>query len=167
MFNKLLQYSKMGCLYIVGIPNEVKYQTLEESVVGIFDKISYNIDTDRIEAYHRLSKNNNLAIVKFTRRKDCQEVWNKKKELKDCKMEDFSLPGQEKIFINSSSFPYYKMLWSKSKKVLTLGKINSFYISNGTIRTKITENSSALSITHFDDFGKHFPDIYLSPSRSG
>ena len=59
------------------------------------------------------------------------------------------------------------MLFSKSKKLLTLGKINCFYISNGTIRIKVSENSSPLSITHVDDFGKHFPDIDLSPSRSG
>ena len=37
-------------------------------------------------------------------------------------MEDFGLPGQEKIFINSS-LSYYKMLWSKSKKLLNFGKI--------------------------------------------
>ena len=82
-------------------------------------------------------------------------------------MEDFGLPGQGKIFINSSLYAYYKTLWSISKKLLTLEKINSFYISNGTIRIKISENSSPLSITHVDDFGKYFPDIELSPSRSG
>ena len=81
-------------------------------------------------------------------------------------MEDFGLPGQGKIFINSS-LSYYKMLWSKSKKLLNFGKINSFYIinfgkinsfyiSNGTIRIKISANSSPLSITHADDFEEHF-----------
>ena len=39
-------------------------------------------------------------------------------------MEDFGLPGQGKIFINSSLCPYYKILWSKCKKLLTLRKIN-------------------------------------------
>ena len=56
-------------------------------------------------------------------------------------MVDFGLPGQREIFINSSSCPYYKMLWSKNKK---LEKINSFYISNDTIKIKISENSSPL-----------------------
>ena len=51
------------------------------------------------------------------------------------------------------------MLWSKSKKLLTIGEIKRVYISNGTIRIKISENSSPLSITQDDDFGKHFPDI--------
>ena len=82
-------------------------------------------------------------------------------------MEDFGLCGQGKVFINSSLWPCYKILWSKSKKLFTLGKINSFYISNGTVRIKISESSFPLSVAHADDFGKHFCDIDLSQSRSG
>ena len=78
-------------------------------------------------------------------------------------MEDVNLPGQNKLFINRSLCLYYKALWSKSKKRHSLDKIFSFYISGDTIKIKVTENSSPLSITHVDDFGKHFPDIYLSP----
>ena len=77
------QYSKKECLDIVGISSEVKDETLEESIVRLFDKLGCSIDTDRVEAYHRVSKNNNTVIVKFTRRKDCQKVWNKKKELRN------------------------------------------------------------------------------------
>ena len=82
-------------------------------------------------------------------------------------MKDFGLIEQGKIFINSSLCPYCKMSWSQIKKLLTLGKINSYYVSNGIVRIKISDNSSPLSITQVDDFGKHFPDIDLSPSRSG
>ena len=66
------------CLDIVRIPNEVKDESLEESIVRVFDKLGCSIDTDWIEVCHRVSKNNNTVIVKFTRRKDCQKVWNKK-----------------------------------------------------------------------------------------
>ena len=52
-------------------------------------------------------------------------------------------------------------------KLLTLGKISSFHILNITIRIKIIENSFPLSIAHVAEFGKHFPDIDISPSRSG
>ena len=44
-------------------------------------------------------------------------------------MEDFGLPGHGKIFINSSLCPYYKTLWSKSKKLLTLGKIVFIFLT--------------------------------------
>ena len=53
----------------------------------------------------------------------------------------------------------------KSKKLLTLGEINSFYTSKGTIRIKISGNSSPLSITYVNDLGKLSPDIDLSRSR--
>ena len=116
------QYSRRECLDIISIPSEVKGETLEESVIGIFDKLGCSIDSERIKECHRVSKNNNTVIVKFTSRKDFQKVWNKKKELKNPKLKDFGLSGQGKIFINSSFCTYYKMLWSKSKNYLLLGK---------------------------------------------
>ena len=74
---------------------------------------------------------------------------------------NFLLIEASKLFINNC--PYYKVLWCKSKKLHSLGKIFSFYISGDTIKIKVSENSSPLSITHVDDFGKYFPDIDLSP----
>ena len=68
------QHSRRECLDIVGIANEVKDESLEVSVVGIFDKLGCSIDADRIEACHRLSKNTKTVTAKFTRRKDCQKV---------------------------------------------------------------------------------------------
>ena len=79
-------------------------------------------------------------------------------------MEDLELPGNSKLFINRSLCPYYKMLWSKSKKLHSLSKIHSFFIFVRTINSKVNEKSSLLSITHVDDFGRHFPDVDLSPS---
>ena len=76
-------------------------------------------------------------------------------------MEDFNLPGQNKLFINRSLCSYYKVLCSKSKKLHSLGKIFSFYFSGGTNKIKVSENSSLLSITHVHDFRKYFPDIDL------
>ena len=76
-------------------------------------------------------------------------------------MEDFELPGDNKLFINKSLCPYYKMLWPKSEKLHSLGKIHSFFISGDTIKVRVNENSSPLSITYVDDFGKHSPDVDL------
>ena len=79
-------------------------------------------------------------------------------------MEDIDLPGQKKLFINKSLCPYYKVIWAKSKKLHSLGKIHSFFISGDeTIKIRVSENSSPLSLTHVDDFGKYFPDVDLSP----
>ena len=78
-------------------------------------------------------------------------------------MEDVNLPRQNKLFINRSLCPYYKVLSSKSKKLHSLGKIFSFHISSDTVKMKVSENIFPLPITNVDDFSKYFSDIDLSP----
>ena len=157
------QYSRQECLDVVGIPREVSGEVLEEKVLNIFGKLGCDISPDCIEACHCVGRTNDTVIVKFSRRKDCQHIWDVKKDLKKLTLEDLELPGNSKLFINRSLCPYYKMLWSKSKKLHSLSKIHSFFISGDTIKIRVNENSSPLSITHVDDFGKHFPDVDLSP----
>ena len=74
-----------------------------------------------------------------------------KKDIRNIKIEDVDLPGQNKLFISKKLCLYYKVLWSKSEKLRSLVKIN-----------KVSENSLPLSISHIDDFGKYFPDLDLS-----
>ena len=136
---------------------------LEEKVVTIFEKWGRNILTEHIEAYHRISKKNLTVIVKFSRRKDCQQVRDVKRDLWKIKMEDVDLPGQNKLFINKILSPYYKVIWTKSKKLYSLGKMHSFSISCDTIKIRFSGNSSPQSLTHINDFRKYFPDVDLSP----
>ena len=65
------------------------------------------------------------------------------------------------MYINQSLCPYYRILWSKDKRLQNIG--SNFYISSGTIKIKVTENSSPITIMHLDNFKIHFPDIDLSP----
>ena len=77
-------------------------------------------------------------------------------------MEDIGLTGDNKVFINHSLCPYYRVLWSKSKVLLNMGKINRLMVSNGTVKVKIINITAPISITHADDFTKYFPDVDLS-----
>ena len=65
------------------------------------------------------------------------------------------------MYINQSLCPYYRILWSKDKRLQNIG--SNFYISSGTIKINVTENSSPITIMHLDNFKIHFPDIDLSP----
>ena len=56
-----------------------------------------NIDSSNIEACHCITKKNDRAIVKSSRRKDCQQVLSVKKNLKNLKMEDIGLTGDNKF----------------------------------------------------------------------
>ena len=59
--------------------------------------------------------------------------------------------------------PILLVIWAKNKKLHSFGKILSFFISGDTIKIMVNENSSLLSLTHIEDFGKNFPDVDLSP----
>ena len=132
---------------------------LEEKIIQVSEKVGCSIDSSNIEACHRITKKNDRVIVKFFRRKDCQRVLSFKKNLQKLKMENTGLTGDNKVFINLSLCPYYRVLWSKSKVLLNMGKINRLMISNGTVKVKISEISAPISKIHADDFTKYFPDI--------
>ena len=116
------QYSRRECFDIAGIPHEIFKKVLEERVLKIFGKPGCDISPDRIEACHRVGRTTDAVIAKFSKRKGGQHVWNVKKDLKKLTMEEFELPGNNKLFMNKSLCPYYQMLWFKSKKLHSLGK---------------------------------------------
>ena len=88
------QYSKPECLDIIVIPSEVEADVLEEKVANIFEKLDCNIPSNCTEACQRVSKKSATVIVKFSRRKNCQQFLAVKKDLRKMKMEDVDLPGQ-------------------------------------------------------------------------
>ena len=157
------QYSRKECLEVVGIPRQVDGNLLETKLLSIFEKVGCTIDPGFIDDFHRLGKNSDRVIIKFSRRKDCKQVLQAKKDLKDLNTDGLDLHRGIKIFVNQSLCPYYRMLWSKSKRLRSMGMINSFLISGGTVKDKIAENSRPLAITHLNDFTVHFPKVDLSP----
>ena len=158
------QYSRRECTEVVGIPNSVDSNELEDKVLTVFQKIGCELSPRDLEACHRLRKNSDRVIVKFSRRKDCEQIMSVKKDLIKVKMQDIGLSGNQSIFINTSLCPYYRMLWSKCKRLQELSNISNFYISSGTIKVKITENSSPIAITYTQDFTKYFPEVDLLPT---
>ena len=68
------------------------------------------------------------------------------------------------MFINTSLCPNYQMVWSKYKRLHELSNITSFYISSGTRKIKITENSSPIAIAQTKGFTKYFPEVDLLPT---
>ena len=98
-----------------------------------------------------------------SKRKDYHQIFSVKKDLSKLDMKKADLPEGTQIFVNQSLCSYYKSLWSKSKKLRSLGKIYSFFISNSIIKIKLQENSDPESITHSSVFDKFFPDVDLSP----
>ena len=111
---------------VVGRSHEVDDNLLETKVLSIFEKVRCTIDPGFIDDCHRLGKNSDRVIIKFSRRKDCKQVLQAKKDLKDLNTDNLDLPRGTKIFVNQSLCPYCRTLWSKNKRLRSMGMINSF-----------------------------------------
>ena len=147
------QYSRRECLELVSVPRSVSDGDLEEKVLKIFENIGCPIEGNSIEVCHQINKKKNeRIIVKFSHWKDCQNILNAKKELRKLDMKDIGFPEDNPISVNQSLCTHYWVLWSKAKRLHSLKGINSFYVSRGTIKIKISENSLPLLITHVKDF---------------
>ena len=101
--------------------------------------------------------------MKFSRRKDYQNVHNATKEFRKLDMKEIGFPEDNPIFVNQSLCTYYRVLWSKAKRLHSFKRISSFYVSGGTVKIKIRENGLPLPIAHVNDFKEHFPDVNLAP----
>ena len=135
-------------------------------MLSVLERVVCKTDPDNIEDFHQLSKKSDNVIIRFSRRKDCQHVLRVKNDLRNLNLRDLGFHGKNEIYINRSFCQYYRILWSKSKKLHSMGRIYSFYITGESIKIKVHENSTPLAITHVNDFEYHFPDVDLSPTST-
>ena len=143
------QYSKRECLEISGIPESVSDNALEDKIQGVLRGIDAEVDTENIESCHRLKGKGSKGrvILKLSKRKDAEKIKLNKKKLKNIDHRKIGLSSGTKVFINESLCGYYKLLWSKCKKLFLEKKIASFWVTNGTVKIKLL-NDQVRSITH-------------------
>ena len=68
------QYPRHECLELVDVRRSISDSDLEENLLKIFEKVGYPIERNNIEASHRISKKDERKMVKFSLRKDCQNI---------------------------------------------------------------------------------------------
>ena len=147
---KNAQYSQRECVEVD--------KHLEPTVCRVLQHIGVGITGEGIEACHRLNKQSDRTIVKFSRRKDCEHVMRKKSELRKLNPSELDLPNVTKLYINESLCPYYRGLWNQFKNLWNKQGIFSFFTVNGSMRIKIKENGPYNIITHIDGWKDVFPD---------
>ena len=139
------QYSRRECLEISGIPSSVSDSDTEDVVCKAITKACVEVSDKDIEECHRVGKRG-TNIVQFCKREVLKQVLNVRKDLTKLSMEDLQLTGLGKLYINQSLCPCYRLLQSKRKSLHRMGKIFSYYVSNGTVKIKMQETSQPLSI---------------------
>ena len=150
--NRLEQYGRRSNIEIAGIPDEIPLKELEGKVVEILTEIDVQVDDRDIEACHRLPKGRfgkgpARTIVRFVNRKNCEKIFSKKRNLKNIDKKKLKL-GNNNIYINHSLCRDYRRIWNNARKLFNDGKITSFWVSNGTVRIALSEDSPPISILH-------------------
>ena len=64
------------------------------------------------------------------------QVLSAKNNLGNINMADLGIERNGSIYINQSLCSYYKMLWSRRKRLQDMGRIYSWFGSGGTTKTK-------------------------------
>ena len=83
--NNVEQYARKNNIIISGIPDSVDNNQLEDSVTEILTDINVNVESNDIEACHRIGKKDSRigstkTIIRFVNRKHTkQALYNKKK----------------------------------------------------------------------------------------
>ena len=151
------QYSRRECLELTGIPETSDNNTLESTVLKIFEKLEVNVDPTNVKDCHWISSKNGpkRVIVKVSKRKDGFKIRSSKRKLKD--MDLTSIGINNPVYINDSLCTYYKMLWRKCKSLRMNKLIHSFWVTNGSIRLRTVENGRTNVITHLSNLEELFP----------
>ena len=151
------QYSRCEHLELTGIPETSDNNTLESTVLKIFQKLEVNVDPSNVEDYHWISSKNGpkRVIVKVSKRKDASKTRSSKRKLKDMYLTSVGINSP--VYINDSLCTYYKMLWRKCKSLRMNKLIHSFWVTNGSIRLRAADNGRTNLITHLSDLEKLFP----------
>ena len=129
---------------------------MEGTVLKVFEELNVVVDPSNVEDCHWVaSRTSKKVIIKLSRRKDANKIRRVKKNLKNLNLS--SLGIKNPVFINGSLCSYYKMLWSKCKKLSSNKLIIAFWVSNSSIRLKTSENDRINIITHLSDLEEFFP----------
>ena len=108
-----------------------------------------NIDSKNVEDYRWIKTQGPKKVaIKFSKRKHANKVRTEKKKLKGKNLA--SLGMNKPIYINDS-------LWAKCKKLRDNQVIHAFWISNGSIKLKVSETGNVHTVTHDVDLEELFP----------
>ena len=128
-------------------------------MLTVSSKLHVNIDPANAELCHWLKSNSKgkKAILKLSRRKDSDEIRRVRSKLKTTDLKPIGITTP--VYINDSLCFYYKNLWSKSKKLWTNKFIFGYWVSNGSIKIRISKRSPVKVISHVVDLEKLLPDV--------
>ena len=139
------QYSQRNNIELPGIPNSIKDNVLEETIINICKEHGIDISPMDIEACHRLPNSNaqvnkdpnqcKRVIVKFVNRKLPERLLQIKKTISSMSYNHLNITGR--VFVNTSLCPYYRFLWGQCKSLVNKKKIHQVFCLGDVVGIKL------------------------------
>ena len=153
--NKLNQYSRRENIEIVGIPNNIRQENLENYVINIIKELGVECSSYDIAACHRLnskdSDGNKNTIVRFLCRKKVNAILSNKKKLSNI---DIKARFQNRnLYIMENLSPMNRKTLDSCNYLKKKKLIASCWSFNGQINIKYTndEDEKPTKLNHFED----------------
>ena len=138
------QYSRCECLEISGIPNGTPDSQTKLTLL-LNRKIKNLVIGSKPNTVR-----GELLLLNYL-----NERMQNKKKVKSTNLSSLNVQGP--VYINNSLCSYYKSLWSKCKSLPNSNFIHSFWVTNSSIRIKVTESSQSQEVSHICDLEELFP----------
>ena len=152
------QYSRRDTIELAGIPPNIKDEELEAKACDLFGEIGVDVTPSQIQACHRLYDKKRV-IVKFVNRKSAISILRSRGNLKDVNLSNIGINTTNRLYINESLCPPYRILHGKLKTLYKKNIIHSFWVWNGAVKYKMNDHGNATSVLHLNDLTEVFGDV--------
>ena len=102
-------------------------------------------------------------IVQFSAWKYRQNIINFNKELRKLDMKQIDFFKDNLLFANQNLCTYYRVIWSKVKRLHSWIKSVGFMFQEVLLKSKSVKNNLPLPIAHASGFKEYFSDVNLAP----
>ena len=154
---QFMQYNRRENVEIVGLPESIPDNRLEETVVDILGRIGVSLSHYDIVGCHRLKNRKSgfsNVIVRFLNRKHVKEVFACKRKLQEY------VPEYRYINIVENLCPKNKSIFDQCVELKKANIIRHLWTFNSTIYIKKTDydNEKPKKILHKNDIDYYFPN---------
>ena len=150
----LSQYGRLENVEIAGIPESIKKEELEPTVIALAKKIGVSFTAADVSACHRLPGDRKDTIIRFPNRKFADSLFANSRKLKGMDLTALLGANHSPIYINASLSPELKRMRWKAKKVHEAGLVARYGANRrGVFVQKAAEGDKSL-IEVDSDFDK-------------